>query len=337
MSNPWRTRSFNTLDILTEEVAFQTRLQIMKKLISASILPLCLASFVVAGSGQTKPAPKSKSAPEQQKNSAPSVSDESIAKNNNPEAGSPSAEPVLTEIYRVGIGDVLDIRFMNAANSGRSTLFTVVAGGMIDVPLAGGPINVAGLTTDEIQKRIGAELKRRAIVEKAEISVGVRQFVSHTVLVTGLVASPGARVLRREAVPLYVILAESQVGNDAGSVVIMRGGSAGRSLNLNDPAALNATVNNGDVINVVGRSREFYYIGGRITYPGQKSFESGITLLQAILAAGGTARQNADAVDLSREGAEGRLVTTRFSLKEIKAGKVSDPKLQSGDRIEVLH
>lgn len=194
---------------------------------------------------------------------------------------------------------------------------------------------VAGLTTDEIQKRIGAELKRRAIVEN-EISIGVRQYVSHTVLVTGLVASPGARVLRREAVPLYVILAESQVGNDAGFVAIMRVGSAVQSVNLNDPNALNTTVSNGDVVNVAGRSREFYYIGGRITYPGQKNFESGITLLQAILAAGGTARQNADSVDLSREGAEGRLITTRLSLKEIKAGKVSDPKLQPGDRIEVL-
>jgi len=61
-----------------------------------------------------------------------------------------------------------------------------------------------------------------------------------------------------------------------------------------------------------------------------------MTLVQAILAAGGTARQNDDRVDLSREGAEGRLMTTRFSLKEIKAGKVSDPKLQPGDRIEVL-
>jgi protein involved in polysaccharide export with SLBB domain len=99
---------------------------------------------------------------------------------------------------------------------------------------------------------------------------------------------------------------------------------------------LNTTVTSGDVITVVGRAQEFYYIAGKINYPGQKNFQSGITLLQAILAAGGTARANADAVDLSREGADGRLMTTRFSLKEIKAGKVGDPKLQSGDRIEVL-
>jgi polysaccharide export outer membrane protein len=310
-------------------------MQNMKKLISASILPLSLAGFVLTGSGQTRPEPKPRNTSEPQK-SASSLGDESVAKNNETDAGSATASPVLTEIYRVGVGDVLDIRFMNSADSGRSTLFTVDAAGIIDLPVAGGQMIVAGLTTDEIQKRIRTELKRRAIDEKAALSVGVRQYVSHTVMVTGLVGSPGSRVLRREAVPLYVILAESQIGNDAGSVVIMRGGSAVQSLSLSDPTSLNTTVINGDVI-TLGRSQEFYYIAGPINYPGQKNFQSGITLLQAILAAGGIARQNADAVDLSREGAEGRLLTTRFSLKKIKAGKVADPKLQPGDRIEVLH
>jgi protein involved in polysaccharide export with SLBB domain len=249
----------------------------------------------------------------------------------------PASVPApLTEIYRVGVGDVLDVRFLNSAN-GRSTLFTVIGGGVIDLPVAGGPISVAGLTPDEIQSRIAAELKRRAVEESAQISVGVRQYVSHSVMVTGLVTSPGARVLRREAVPLYVILAESQLRNDAGRVVIMRAGSAGQSLDLGDPHTLNTNVISGDVITVTSRPQEFYYIAGRINYPGQKLFQRGITLLQAILAAGGTSRQNEKIVEVSREGDDGRLVTTRFNLKAIKAGEVEDPKLQPGDRIEVVH
>ena len=57
------------------------------------------------------------------------------------------AEPLLTEIYRVGVGDVLDIRLLNSPTN-RSTLFTVMPGGAIDLPMAGGAIKVAGLTTD---------------------------------------------------------------------------------------------------------------------------------------------------------------------------------------------
>ena len=68
--------------------------------------------------------------------------------------------------------------------------------------------------------------------------------------------------------------------------------------------------------------------------PARRSFQPGITLLQAILAAGGTTRQE-NRVEISREGADGRLVTIRYNIKQIKSGAVEDPKLQPGDRIEV--
>ena len=242
-------------------------------------------------------------------------------------------EPLLTEIYRVGVGDVLDIRLINSPNN-RSTLFTVMPGGSIDFPVAGGAIKVAGLTAEEIKTRIAAELKRRAVEENSQVSVGVRQYVSHSVMVTGLVVNPGTRYLRREAVPLYVVLAESQLRNDAGRVTIMRAGATGDPLELSDPQTMNVTVQSGDVITVSNKPQEFYYIGGRINYPGQKVFQPGITLLQAILAAGGT-RQKEDRVEVSRAGADGRLATIRYRIKEIKAGTVEDPKLQPGDRIEI--
>jgi protein involved in polysaccharide export with SLBB domain len=251
---------------------------------------------------------------------------------NDPPGASAPARP-LTEIYRVGAGDVLDIRLHNSANS-RSTLFTVGVDGIIDLPVAGGSLSVAGLTVEEIQNLIAAELKRRAVEEKAQVSVGVRQYLSHSVTVTGLVVTPGTRFLRREMVPLYVVLAESQLRNDGNRVVILRAGTPGQPHDLNDPATLNLNVQPGDVITVSSRPQEYYYIGGRINSPGQKTFQPGITLLQAILAAGGTARQD-NRVELSREGADGHLVTTRYKLKQIKSGAVQDPKLQAGDRIEV--
>ena len=244
-----------------------------------------------------------------------------------------TAERPLTEIYRVGVGDVLDIRILNSLYN-KSTLFTVVAGGVIDVPIAGGTISVAGLTTDEIQTRIAAELKKRAIEENAKVSVVVRQYLSHSVTVSGLVSNPGVRYLRRENVPLYVVLAESQLRNDSGRVLIMRAGAAGEPHDLSDSATLNLNVQSGDVITVTNRPQEFYYIGGRVNYPGQKTFQPGITLLQAILAAGGTTRQE-NRAEISREGTDHRLVTNRYAIKQIKAGSVEDPKLQPGDRIEI--
>jgi len=288
----------------------------MKNLILLPLLAsLVFASFITASAQETAGVVPVKA----------SVSD-------SPAGSTP--ERSLTEIYRVGVGDVLDIRLLSSVNSKSSTLFTVVAGGVIELPMAGGPISVAGLTPEEIQNIISKELKRRAVDENARVSVGVRQYVSHSVMVTGLVVNPGTRFLRREMVPLYVVLAESQLRNDGGRVVILRDGTPGQPHDLSDPSTLNLTVQSGDVITVTSRPQEFYYIGGRVNYPGQKAFQPGITLLQALLAAGGAGKQD-HKVEISREGADGRLVTIAFTIKEIKSGTVQDPKLQAGDRIEV--
>jgi protein involved in polysaccharide export with SLBB domain/tetratricopeptide (TPR) repeat protein len=240
----------------------------------------------------------------------------------------------LTEIYKVGVGDVLDVRLLNSA-ANRSTLYSVIEGGLIDFPIAGGPISVGGLTIKDIQARITSELKRLGVEERTQVAVGVRLYASHTVIITGLVGSPGTKILRREAVPLYVLLAEVQPRLDAARAAIMRAGAPTQVVDLSDSAALSFLVRPGDVINLTARPQDFYYIAGRINYPGQKVFQSGITLIQAILAAGGLARDNI--VELSREGSDGRLTTTTFNLKEIKSGKIEDPKLQPGDRIEVFH
>ena len=249
--------------------------------------------------------------------------------------GGSSALP-LTSIYRVGAGDVLDIRLLNTP-AGRSTLFTVMSGGVIEYPLAGGLFPVGGLTTDEISARLSAELKRRGINDNSQVVVGVRDYTSHSVIVSGMVNYPGTRVLRREAVPLYVIIAEAQLRPDATRAVIMRAGEPPTAIaDLSDPVALNVLVKPGDVINVSARQLQYYFIGGRINSPGQKVYQPGLSLIQAILAAGGLSRPQ-ETVEISREDAAGLLTTTRYALKEIKSGKIPDPRLQPGDRIQVGH
>jgi protein involved in polysaccharide export with SLBB domain len=246
-------------------------------------------------------------------------------------------ERPLTEIYRVGVGDVLDIRLVNGA-SRDSTLFTILTGGVLDYPLAGDPVGVAGLTPEEVGARLAAELKRRGIFDRAQFQVSVRDYASHTVHVSGLVDQPGAKILRREAVPLYVVLSEALPRADAGrAVIISRATGATKTVDLGDGNALNELVAAGDVVNVQARPPEFFYIGGQIAAPGQKDFHVGLTLTQALLASGGVTRDagNKVKVTVSRQGPDGRLIATDYLLKEIESGQIPDPRLQPGDRIEV--
>ncbi len=239
-----------------------------------------------------------------------------------------------TEIYKVGVGDVLDIRLVNS-NTNRSTLYSVVEGGLIELPIASGPLLVAGLTTKDIQAKITVELRRLGFEDRGQVAVGVRQYASHTVSITGLVNSPGTMTLRREAVPLCVLLAEVHPRADAAPAAIMRAGAPTQVIDLSAPAALNSLVYPGDVINLTSQPQDFYFIGGRINYPGQRTYQPGLTLVQAILAAGGSSQDGV--VEVSRESSDGRLTSTKFNLKEIKSGKIRDPKLLPGDRVEVLH
>src|SRR6478672_11503441 len=93
------------------------------------------------------------------------------------------ARPMLRDrrlIYRVGAGDVLDIRLTNVVTR-ESTLFTIMKNGQLEYPLLAAPIAVAGLTPDEIARRLSTEIH---VLQNPRVSVNVRDYASHTALIT---------------------------------------------------------------------------------------------------------------------------------------------------------
>ena len=245
-------------------------------------------------------------------------------------------ETPLTNIYRVGANDVLDVR-LNDVREQQSTLYTVTPAGFLEHPLLNEPMPVAGLTIEEIGSRIEEDLRRRAIVETPKAIVGVRDYTSHSVLVSGLVKDSGTKFLRREAIPLYVVVADAQPLPEAAKVTVVRGGERTQiyEIDLNQTADMNFLVRSGDVIALHPNATQFIYIGGEIKFPGERTFRRGLTLMQAILASGGL-DPKAKVAEIARNNDEGFLVATRFKLKEIVAGKVIDPALKPGDRISIL-
>ncbi len=250
-------------------------------------------------------------------------------------ASSVEQRPVdLTSLYRVGIGDILDIRLRDAP-SHESTLFTVSASGLLEHPILPHPLRVVGLTTEEISERVSTDLKNRAVNDNPEVMVGVREYVSHTIIVSGLVNDPGTKILRREAIPLYVVLADAQPLAESGRVLIVSGDTREtRLVELADAVAMNQLVRPGDVVTVQPSPKEFFYIGGEVKLPGEKSYRPGLTLTQAVLAAGGVTSNGKEA-EIARESENGLLTVSRYKLKDINGGKKADPVVHAGDRITV--
>jgi polysaccharide export outer membrane protein len=245
-----------------------------------------------------------------------------------------SVTSASTQVYRVGPGDVLDIQLSNYP-SRNSTLFTVLPDGFLEYPLAGNSIVVRGMTTGEIATLLQQRIK---IFDNPKVKVDVRDYASHAVTIIGFVSAPGTKILRREAMPLYTMLAEALVLPDAARATITRQGAPPINVDLKD-ARLSATlVVPGDVIKVTGLASapaQFFFVGGEIRAPGQKPFHSGLTLTQAILASGGTKTSGDLKVKVSRQGADGKLTSEEFNLRKIQTGKTPDPTLRSGDRLEV--
>jgi protein involved in polysaccharide export with SLBB domain/tetratricopeptide (TPR) repeat protein len=250
-------------------------------------------------------------------------------------AKSPSYDVSLTTTYRVGPSDVLDIRF-NDSQSSRSTLFTVSPTGFIEHPMLTDPLAVTGFTVEEIGTKIRDDLVKRALNENPKVVVAVRDYASHTILVSGLVRDPGTKFLRREAIPLYVVVADAQPLPEAARVTLVRDGlSQIYEMDLTQVVDTNLLVRPGDVITLNANATEFVYIGGEVRFPGEKRFRRGLTLTQAILTSG--VNPKSKVAQISRDNGQGFLVATRFNLQEIASGKAADPLLKAGDRIMILH
>lgn len=238
-----------------------------------------------------------------------------------------------TVVYHVGVGDVLDIRLTNLPTR-ESTLYTILKNGALEYPLLSEPLSVSGMTTDEIANLLSHQIK---VIKSARVTVSVRDYASHAVVITGLVDSPGRKTMRREAMPLFAVLAEALPRPEATVATIVRDDKS-QTISLSDVPSMATLVFAGDVIKISGGSNiatRFVYIGGEVVSRGEKEFRDGMTLSQALLSAGGAIPGAQTRVKVARRDGNGFLRATEYSLQLIEAGKSPDPLLEAGDRIEV--
>ncbi len=251
-----------------------------------------------------------------------------------PPAANETANEDPTRIYRVGPGDMLDLRM--TGGSVKAALIPVTAAGLLEHPDLKEALQVGGLTVDQITARLEADLKRLTADDKLKVTVGVHDYVSHTLLVSGLVKEPGAKIIKREAIPLYVVVADAQPLAEAGRASVARHLSNEVFVaDLADVAAMNLLVRPGDVITLQANPTLFFYVAGKVAAPGEKTYRPGLTLTQAIIAAGGLS-DAANEARVSRADDKGFLVVTRYKLKDINSGKKPDPLMQAGDRITIV-
>ncbi|MBK9216058.1 MAG: polysaccharide biosynthesis/export family protein [Chloracidobacterium sp.] len=239
----------------------------------------------------------------------------------------------LTELYKVGLGDVLLIELANVSQG--HGYYTVRPNGAIDYQLAGGEVIVADKSPASIARELASRI---SLFPDPEVRVSVREYGSHKITVSGMVDHPGEKNLQREAIPLFVIAAEAGVQPGAGQVVITRAPLLKpESFLLKEKLTDDVLIYPGNSVEFIQRppeSRVLYFITGQVLNAGQKELTPGQTLYQAIAAAGGTKGSQKRAL-IRRKDDRGVLSLFKFDLRAIRDGKATDPQLRSGDVVEI--
>ncbi len=241
-----------------------------------------------------------------------------------------------TDIYKVGIGDVLFINLKNTPQG--SGFYTVRDDGTIDYPLAGDDVSVLGQTTESIGQILRSGV---SLFSNPEFEVKVREYSSHKINVKGAVDHPGEKSIQREAVPLYVIRAEAGVDPKAKKVVIQRAPFlAPESYALNAEATDKLLIGSGTSVEFVADLertaivQDHYFISGDLSSAGQRDLRPGLTLYQAAIEAN-IAKGLPKRAIIRRKQGDGSIRSYEYDLKSIKDGRTPDPSLKPGDMVEI--
>ena len=176
------------------------------------------------------------------------VDSNSVAGRNTPKVttstapGSTSMHP--SNLYHIGPYDQIKISLLNANFAPR--ILRVNGSGCINYPLAGENVCIGGLTPSDAENLLGSSIK---LFEKTVVSVEVLDFVSHTIIVAGLVEQPGEQQIARDAVPFFVVRAGLVLSSNAASVRVIRNASQiAEDFRLNDPKLAATYIYPGDTV-----------------------------------------------------------------------------------------
>jgi len=245
--------------------------------------------------------------------------------------------------YRIGSKDLLEIRVLEIPDLNVER--RVNDSGTIDLPLIGA-VAVAGKTAPEAQQQL-EEILRGKYVNRANVSVVVKEFASKPVSVVGSVAKPGSLSISGNWYLLQAISAAGGLDPSAGRrIFVLRRSDNGLSdvleirrddLMQGSTVTWNIPIFAGDVVNIPPRTVVKVFCLGEVKNPGALEFDTDdrITLLSVIAKAGGLTDRASKGILIKRRGPDGKDIEIRVNYKAVISGKEADPTLKADDVVVV--
>ena len=237
----------------------------------------------------------------------------------------PATPPVLTEGYVIGPQDNLSIIVSDEAElTGK---YRVDTDGTISMPYLS-RVLLAGLSLADAQVKIATLLRTGQFIRNPQVRIEVDQFKARSVIVSGEVRTPGKLTLPGTTISLLeaLALAGSPTVNASNEVIVIHppkpGEQAPEPITINrrelelGRAGRDVTLQDGDIVNVPVAKR--FYISGFVKNPGSYVLDTGTTVSQAIILAGG----------LSERGTDRRIRVSR-----VVSGRTVDMSVEPEDKV----
>jgi polysaccharide export outer membrane protein len=250
-----------------------------------------------------------------------------------------------TADYRLGADDLIEITLFNIPESragiiSRRAEVRVTQGGMITLPLLG-DIAVAGLTPSTLERILRERYDEH--LYNPQVGVQVKEYRGQRISVLGAVRNPGVFQLTGPNTLADLLALAGGINERAGSqVYIYRQQGEGPHIYVVDlltlgsnPGLVNMQVQPGDLISVPQTG--MFFVDGAVGRPGSYPLNQPHTLTQALAVAGGITEALADysgvAIFRRRDALEADKISV--NLKEILAGRTSDPQIEANDVVVV--
>ncbi len=258
-------------------------------------------------------------------------------------APSGAQDSSVSGAYRIGPKDLLEIRVFEEPTLNGDV--RVADDGRIDLPLLGS-LSVRGYTEEEAAARIKGELER-SYLQRASVTVRIREYRSQPISVIGAVNAPGNLELSGRWTLLEALTAAGGLANNHGNRVhILRRSQNGLSdqlsidldaLLVRGDARYNIPIFAADLINVPAAVDVSIFCLGEVHAPGAATFRSSdkVTLLAVIAKAGGLTERAAPKIRVRRQGADGQVKEIVVNYKRVLAGKEADIEMRDGDVVVV--
>lgn len=238
----------------------------------------------------------------------------------------------------IGPGDEVDVTVYGAPDLSGHT--RVGSDGTISLPLIG-RVEIAGLTSDQAQQALSAQLREKNIVKDPQVAVFVKEYTNSEISVAGEVAHPGVFSVLGPHRLLDVLEAAGGLTDKAASDITIAHRRSDQLTKVhlsNDPAQMaraNLELQPGDT--VVVPKAGIVYVLGQVNRPGGYALNSngGVTLLQVLAAAGGASQlASLSGTKMVRRTPAG-LKEIPVPMKDLLHAKAGDIRLQAGDIIYV--